>query len=385
MYWKWNRWKKDEAITAAKTDEFELPESGLVAAFMIRMKWKTASAMYQQKKPFIHDHITKIEVLGDGTDQIKELTGCECLSHYAMDHGQVAPCRLSSDNSHYTGEEFPIYFGTHLLKNGRFDPDREHLFDLAQYKDVMLEITNDTTSAYYDTAELEMDLNILTLQEAPGTPPTYLKTYEYKHWTPDKDGQYKMVDLPTKDKIRRIMTVQTRDRVSATTDFTTEFHNLIRQYKYTFNEGGIVVYEDDMSIQHWLHRMALQQKIETYAHVGIGGTNYYADSQLAKPVGFANSSALWGTSGGVPVTMTNREERLLDVVESPAGTPLIMLRCVGYGYLDSYVIDDYTPLGEANWYDPAARSPGQIEFYHKKDDGSIGLVLDVPKPNLGVA
>lgn len=381
MFWKWHRWKKDETITAAKTDEFELPESGLVAALMVTMNWKN-SGTHNNLKPYPHDNITKIEVLGDGTEQIKEYSGNQCQAHFVADHGFMPEGKLSSYGARDQSEEFMIYFGTHLFKNGKFDPDREHLFDLEQFKDVKLEVTNDATSTNFDTSDLTMDLDILTLQEAPAVPAKYMKTYEFKNFTPEKDAWNKVITLPTRDKIRRIMAVMVRDRASVTDGHTCKLYELIKEYKLMYKEGSIVVLEEELTSDHRTHRPTQLQRCRTHGECG-DTLGRYLDTMLGRQYSTVVSPAYQtAPSAACGLCLDNHNYRLREIIYTTSGAEQYNWMAEGIMFLDSLILDDYTIFGEAEWYDPEKRKPGQIEFTGTKDDGSIGIVLDVPKENL---
>lgn len=371
-------------MTEGKTGEFELPESGLVAAINLEFFLQNADNWYTTVKSYPHDYLSKIEVLGDGTEQVKEMTGSQALAHYVADHGFMPPCELNAGCLALQMEEIPIYFGTHLFKDGMFNPDREHIFDLAQFKDTKIEITNTLTSALTGSLGLRVDINILTLQEAPSVPKSYMKTYEYKNFTPTQDAWNKVITLPTRDKIRRIMVVMERTQAAASGAYDCDIEELISDYKLTYKEGSVVVFDEKLGDDYRLHRAAQMQGCTTYAKVDAR-TDAIIDTMLGRVTSLVVTPTPQASPGATPGVALEYEDNRMRHVFYATGATYAEMVAIGHMFLDSLIIDDYSMFGEEGWYDPAIRAPGQIEFTGTKDDGAIGIVLDVPKDNLPVA
>lgn len=381
MYWKWHRWEKQKTLTEGKTAEFDLPETGLLAAINLEFMLVNCSSWYTNSKKYTHDYISKLEVLGDGTEQVKEMSGNQALAHYVADHGFPPPSELNSGSSAYQWENIPLYFGTHLFKDGKWNPDRERLFDLAQFKDTKIEITNTLTEALTGADGLRVDINLLTLEEAPAVPKSYMKTYEYKNFTPTQEAWNRVITLPTRDKIRRIMVVMERNHTTPESAFDCDVEELIQQYKFTFKEGSIVVFDEDLRDDMQLHRAAQMQACTTYAKVDAR-TGTRIDSMLGRLTAMTVTHSPQGDPGAVSSIATDFEDNRMKLVRYASADAYGEMIAKGYLYLDSLIIEDYTMFGEENWYDPAVRAPGQIEFTGTSYDGAIGIVLDVPKDNL---
>ena len=381
VYWKWHRWKKQERLTPGKTAEFELPETGLLAAINMEFMQYNVSSWYTNSKKYLHDYISKLEVLGDGTEQVKEVSGPQALAHYVADHGFPPPSELNSGSSSLQWENIPLYFGTHLFENGKWNPDRTRLFDLAQFKDTKLEVTNTLTTALCNDAGPRLDIDLLTLEEAPSVPKSYMKTYEYKNFTPTQDAWNKVVTLPTRDKIRRIMVVMERVHTTPASAYDCDIEELIKEYKLMYKEGSIVVYDEDLRDDMQLHRAAQMQGCTTYAKVDARSATRI-DSMLGRCTSMVITHSPQADPGAVTSIATDYEDNRMKLVRYASADAYGEMVAKGYLYLDSLIIDDYTMFGEEGWYDPAERAPGQIEFTGTKDDGAIGIVLDVPKDNL---
>ena len=86
MYWKENRYYKDEQMSIAATLKKELPESGLLSAIRLQFYMKNANAIQNSNKARIIDHLTKLEVTNGADKTMFSLRGqqVKALNFYDM-------------------------------------------------------------------------------------------------------------------------------------------------------------------------------------------------------------------------------------------------------------------------------------------------------------
>jgi len=124
-----------EFPSATGLETIDLPRSGLLSGIELRTIGYTAA---DTAKPdtFMHDHITRIEVVANGSQVIKSLTGDQLLAmmHYrGIPHSQWEVLHLPSD---YIREQFYISFG-------RWYHDLDYMIDLSKVNDPELRLTYD--------------------------------------------------------------------------------------------------------------------------------------------------------------------------------------------------------------------------------------------------
>lgn len=187
MYFQ-NRYLKQDAEfpSASGLETIDLPNKGLLSGIELRTIGYTGA---DTAKPdvFMHDHITKIEVIVNGSQVVKSLTGDQLLAlmHYrGIKHSQWEVLHLPSD---YIREQFYISFG-------RFYHDMDYMLDLGQVNDpeLRIEYNFDLTSHHgftngaalaYGTHKPTYCVIPHLLRDSDVVPLGYIKTSELYRFT----------------------------------------------------------------------------------------------------------------------------------------------------------------------------------------------------------
>lgn len=210
MYWQRSYVENNRSLGATSgTLTVDLPKSALLSDLMIRFL-ATNGANPNKDNP-IHDAVTKIELMIDGSTVIKSLTGKEARM-LAFFNAKKMP--QDYDNELATDTQwmnFPIYLG-------RFPGDLKYGLDCGRYVNPQLKITWDTTLVGLDATSLYstsvfpvVDVLVTQLMEGAGFPGGYIKSSRILTHTFSADGEEKRVEIPTGNVLRRLVLWCTED------------------------------------------------------------------------------------------------------------------------------------------------------------------------------
>lgn len=198
MYWQREYLRESSIWPRDATWREDLPKEGLLGSMLFRVSVAGVSGAFNQvDKKRIIDYISKIEVIGNGSTVIKDLTGQVASAIVFYDQGISNPDYY---HTYATGTKW-----CHLLLNfGRKLFDKTMGLDLSKWANVELRMTNDASSTYFG-ANPALSVLCYYLRDAPaGQFPGYLRTEEWRKWTTvQNETQY--LELPTENLIRRIL------------------------------------------------------------------------------------------------------------------------------------------------------------------------------------
>jgi len=221
-------------MTFAQTYELELPKTGILSSLLLYVR------STQNGYPFLTavkwrllDYISKIEVIGDGSEIIKSYDGRQAVASALYDDGREPPhmWRHYSNTPHR--QWIPIHFGRHFY-------DELLALDLSRWSQVTLKITNDATSTEF-TTDIDIDVVAIWQREAEAAPSGYLREELYKVWDPAA-ATWEYTDLPTALPIRRIL-LRGRPAVdTADAKNNSSMAALLHDIDFTFKTGQTRVY-----------------------------------------------------------------------------------------------------------------------------------------------
>lgn len=187
MYFQHRYLKQDADFpSAAGLETIDLPNKGLLSGIELRTIG-TTTATTGKPDCFMHDYITKIEVIVNGSQVVKSLTGEQLLAmmfYRGIKHSQWEVLRLPSDKIR---EQFYIAFG-------RWYHDLDFMLDLGQVNDPELRIEYNfaktdhhgwTNGAILDYATTKPNYCVIPhiLRESDIVPRGYIKTSEVYRFT----------------------------------------------------------------------------------------------------------------------------------------------------------------------------------------------------------
>ena len=301
----------------AGTKTIDLPKSALLSDLMIRV-FATNGANANKDNP-IHDKVTKIELIVDGSTVVKSLTGKE-VRMLALFNSKKMP--QDYDNELETDTQW-MNFPLHL---GRFPGDLKYGLDCKKYTNPQLKITYDTTGAGLDSTSLfststypVLDVLATQLIEGAGFPGGYIKSHRLLAHTFTSDDEEKRIEIPVGNLLRRILLWCDEDvgyymisrlakiyldlNVGVMQPFKMDIEELMqfqRQlYGLLHTTRGVSMTADTTARDTYLHETkALQYSpvnATTYTSHIIGGGAHLWSIELRKTLDNAlPSSSIWG-------------------------------------------------------------------------------------------
>jgi len=340
------------SMTFGQTYELELPSSGLLQSLVLYIRSTAVSnAFLTAVKWRLIDYITKIEVIGDGSEVIKSFDGRQALASAFYDDFREPASMWRTYATTPQRQWIPIHFGRGFL-------DELYGLDLSRFKHVSLKITNDASSTYFST-DITLSVMALWLREASTAFVGYFREEEWKTWAPVA-AAWEYSELPALLPIRRIL-LRARPGVdSADAKCNSSFHALMDDIEFTFRSGQVRVYRGDLEMLGHVSVMEMPALAETR-----GNVDRTAGYGFETHVGYVTQALGYGgaDTDGITTALANMRK---DVQESaqesgyrPANGPLAWVaRGHGYGHC--------VPI----YY---ARKPGLEDLLIPADVGSIDL------------
>jgi hypothetical protein len=360
---------KTETLTAGKTFSEPLPTGGVLDHALATIRIKNNSAQYSSPEPLILDHITKIEVKGDGKQPFKSYWGQTCLAEYAFAHGRIPPGLLDVMSANYQTQSFPIFFGKTVF-------DKELGLDLGKPSEVRLEVTNDFESDDYDGSTMTMDVDLYFVADPVKPIVNFLQTYEKTPHTWTAADQKKVFEVPTEDIVRRIYLGCESARTSTTGAQDNKAWRNLRYLKYTYQSGSQVIKDDDLYRHDQDVLWGYPDKIATEGLLEARQDLYF-DTLLCRPVELVVCSAYSAAPGSdQSLTVDQRVERFLKFRKVTTDGNQARFSAAGYGPYDHLMIredhvddvDHYLKAGAEG------RKKVEIEVGNSSSGGSSGTI-----------
>jgi len=367
MYFRQDRKWKNETQTEATTFSEALPDAGILDSILLTVRVKNNSALYDQAKRNIWDHITKIVVKADGVEAFKDVWGPTLLAEYAIQYGRLPPGYIDEMSANYQTLVFPILFGR-KWKDGGF------ALDLSKFGETRLEITNDYTTSELDaTKNIWFDIDLWFLENA-ARPPNFIGTSQISSHTWTGNSQEKTFKVPTKYKVRRIFLGCESFMSAATSSQTNKAWRNLRYLKYTYKSGSLVLRDkDDLYRMDQDNLWGYPDFVEVLKNIEPR-TGYYYDSGICRPQIVEVTPAYSSDPGSdLEICVDQRMERMLAVRRADAGYQG-RLYAAGYGVLDHLCIHEDYPDSIEGYLDPLALADVEVLVGNSDSGGSSGII-----------
>ncbi len=280
MYWQREVYRATATWTTGGTYRLELPDQGLLGAIMFHARNRqntTGQTTYEAWR--IMDYISELKIVGNGNRVIQALTGR--VAHYK----QFVDGGVSMLDVH-------MNYGTSTLRHhglvtfGRKLFDLDYGLDLAAWDSVELQFTNDAGSGFTDN-DFEVDIILYFLREASASQfKGYFKVEEWRKWTTVQD-EWKYLDLPTEEKLRRLF-IQVDAAVDSSTKVAdTTLYNVAYEIELKLRSGAVSVYNGSLR-DLWYDNAFLLGKEQM-----VGLQPYHANGQGVR-TGLGQSFAFGG-------------------------------------------------------------------------------------------
>jgi len=144
----------------------------------------------------ICDFISKIEIIGDGSEVIKSFTGKQCQALTYLDQGILPPDMLRM----YAANQQRAYF---VINFGRFLKDEDYGLVLQKFNNVELKITNDATAAEFTSLAVDI-MGYYLRDSSPAQFKGTMYTELWRDYVPVA-AEIKYLEIPTNWLVRRIL------------------------------------------------------------------------------------------------------------------------------------------------------------------------------------
>src|SRR3990167_11378648 len=196
-FWQRELLRDAHVMTFNETYELDLPKSGMLGSLALYIRSAAnAGALTSLYKRLLIDYISKIEVIGDGSEVIKSFDGRQAIANAFYDDEVEALGKWGNYSGVTHRQLIPIHFGRRFY-------DEIYGLGLSRFDQVTLNITNDATATPFTTG-VTITVIAFWLREAGAPFAGYFRDEVWKAWAPANTvTEYSL--LPVALPIRRIL------------------------------------------------------------------------------------------------------------------------------------------------------------------------------------
>jgi hypothetical protein len=203
MYWLRKLLHQETAVDANTTYRYKLPATGLFSAFSVRCQaQRYANRAATTTNQLLHDAITKVELLSEGTKVIKSLRAREIKALNLFDFRRVGDWQHGENADDFNIDTLYLLAGRHLQ-------DKDYMFDMSRLIDPEIALTNALTednAEYWKANTLEYQIfGWRALGDPLPKPKGYFRADERVYYTTTAADAEKIVEITPGKKIRRIL------------------------------------------------------------------------------------------------------------------------------------------------------------------------------------
>jgi len=267
MYWHYDLFRDGVTWANGGTYIEELPKTGILSSIIIHAARGAAldCTILGGKTWRIEDFINPLEIVLNGSD--KAITIPAQINHFSqwLDGGVATPDKKFNYGTSTRRFHSAINFGRHT-----YDPQMG--LDLSRYDSVEVKFKN-TGSATYFGGDWALDV-ILVMQREPAGPPIgYLKKEVWREWTTVAD-EWKYLELPTSNKIRRVVMQVIPDEGDTYKEAETTPYNVAYDIKLALGSRTKEIFNGNLRdlwyINAFDHGRDVIRSVEPYISDGYG-------------------------------------------------------------------------------------------------------------------
>lgn len=363
-------WKKeiDEILTEGKTDEWELPEAGVLSGIQLHLQGKCKAGAANYDLENLIYYLTKFKVEAEGDKLLFEARGEQATALNAFDLGQFPHCHMIGFDGQRQRHELMILFGRYLY-------DTEYALDLERFDKLELQITNTLAATEFQDNESKVSITYHLFEPKGPIPSEYLKTWEAEDSKPRADGQYVKYALPTRHHLRRIYVHPDPDLTAATAEPVKMPTGDNYNFELTYKEGSITHYDCPPKDMFRLNALKFGN-FHTFGKVQPSTTIFY-DTRL----GYVEMSSVHNIYSAADTTLAqteNSQDRFQKL--SFAGTAdMVQWHAYGMAPYNIFTVDYDWRKERADWYVPDDWKPGEISWKTQYDDHTLRVLYQSPK------
>jgi hypothetical protein len=283
MYWQRELLRDGVSMTFNQTFELDLPKTGILGSLALYIRSAAnATALTSLLRWRLFEYISKIEVIGDGSEIIKSYDGRQALASAFFDDAIEPLGKWGNYNGVTHRQLIPIHFGRQFW-------DELYALDLARWNQVTLKITNDATSTQFST-DIQLTVVACWMRENVGALNGYFREEEWKTWAP-ANTVVEYSTLPTLLPIRRIL-LRARPAVddSPVNQNLNTIASQMSTIEFTKRSGQTRLYRGSLEVLGWLSTSELKLLVETAGEAWPAN-----DDHVNVDVGYV-TAAVWAAS-----------------------------------------------------------------------------------------
>lgn len=372
MLIKRERYYEAEALTLGGTDQFDLPDTGILSYIKLDFRSVNGGNIFTENRNRIVDRITEIRVSDGGTRTLFKLSGQQIKALLRVQQGSILPevANFGAGKSQTT---------TLIIPFGRFLRDPEFALDLNPWRQCVLEISNDATNTQFVAESLNVDIQLIWMLDLPAPVREYMKYFVWRESKPSRDGQHVYHELPFDDPLFMCfcqLDPDLEDVGKAVNDPISDSYNV----KFTL---------DERMFPMWDHRpkdiartnAAIYGTVHTHVRT-VPSDSQYTDNCLAYLHAFADSLLISAT--GVPSVFPDTNDRFF--LSDPHGTSIVDLISMlfeGIGYYHTLVLHHQIDTPRGDWLNPGptgpnSRGPVRVDVTGYRDDFTLRTCVSTP-------
>lgn len=367
MYYRKNVLETAKALTDDGDTTIEMKGSGILNALTLFFRAQCASDIQAKGGQNFNYWIDKVNILGNGKEDIISLSGEELAACAIYDERHWIDEMAQAYGNKSQWFEIPVNFG-------RFFKDHSMGLDIGKFTSLDLVITLGNASTTYFAANPTCRVSQFFMEDLAQTPRHYLKRTTFKKDKPSAANQWVRYTVPENLKVRRLMCLLDHDLTIATntpTNYATTDSNKI---SVSFLNGKEWLYKEDQIKSIFRENSLRYGRLVRQIRQAFN-TTIYIDTQMGYVEGFALAPIEEGT--GADTTLPSLpDENGRYVLPKFAGTAdHFGLVIHGTAPFSSFVIPfDYH--GIEGYLDTSVKKPVKVEWQPTTADHAFRLVIE---------
>jgi len=236
VWWRHNVLETGKTISNDADTTIDLAGTGILNAlqlFFTHRPESAATTTHGQRE--LTDHLTEINILGDGKETILSLSGEELAACAIWDLGKWYTEMANNYGNKYCRTDLPIFFG-------RFWKDKLMGLDKSKFTTLDLVLTFDDWDTSHWIASPDVRVSELFMEDAPGVPRNYIRKVEQKKESPSAAGQWVRYTVPETLTLKRLLFLIDSDlaQVGSATTYPTGGSNA---FTFSFQDRKVKMFD----------------------------------------------------------------------------------------------------------------------------------------------
>ncbi len=367
MYFRNQLIKKNQVLADSGDTVISLDGNNLLSTLKMHFNGPATSDAQADVLRSLISYITKVVVMGDGDNEIVSLTGEEIAALWYYDQKQPIDQMQVLYGNKYNRAQLNVNFG-------RYFGDPELGVDLSQWSNIDLTITLADITTVFKTAEMNVRVEKVLMEDMPSIPQHWLKKVELKSSKPSAANQEVNYVVPQDMTLRKLLFFLDSDlsaSTAAATNYPTTDSN---EFTFSFNNGKDKLYDKARPKDMFREMAERYGAVSTHGRWGLVNT-IAIDSQIGYLESVVSSVVEEGT--GADTTLVSwPDENGRYVIPKFAGTgdhSSVIFK--GVGYMSSWVVA-FDHLGIPGYLRTSDKKTIDVTWLPTTADHSFRMVKD---------